>query len=328
MIMLEDKIREAQQVLKLAADMSKTYYNKPLIVSYSGGKDSDVMLDIAKRCLRPDDFEVVNNHTTVDAPETVYHIRDVFKECESMGIHTEVFRPEFRGEHTSMWKLIELNGVPPTRLARYCCRILKERTFPDRMIAVGVREAESVGRSGKDSFATRGKTKDDAEYRSLQHTYAMFKLDQMGKEDAYECVFIQACKANKSTIVNPVYHFTDAEIWEYVRQYNVKMNVLYSRGYKRVGCIGCPLGGAKQQNQQFNDYPQYKKNYIRALDRTIQKRIKEGKKNTYKSGEEWLRWWLGEDINQVRIEDLLDEMKGKENELSEINYGNAEHDDG
>ena len=89
-----------------------------------------------------------------------------------------------------------------------------------------------------------------------------------------------------------------------------------------------PAWGAKQQNQQFNDYPQYKKNYIRALDRTIQKRIKEGKKNTYKSGEEWLRWWLGEDINQVRIEDLLDEMKGNENELSESDYGNAERDGG
>ena len=41
-----------------------------------------------------------------------------------------------------------------------------------------------------------------------------------------------------------------------------------------------------------------------------------------------MRWWLGEDINQVRIEDLLDEMKGNENELSEINYGNEERNDG
>lgn len=241
--MLDDKIKEAQQTLKLAADMSKAYYHKPLIVSYSGGKDSDVMLDIAKRCLNPDFFEVVNNHTTVDAPETVYHIRKVFADCEALGIHTEVLRPEFKGEKTSMWKLIELNGVPPTRLARYCCRILKERTLPDRMIAVGVREAESIGRQGKDLFATRGKTKADAEYRSLQHTFAMFKLDQMGKDDAYECEFIKACKANKSTITNPIYHFTDSEIWEYVRKYNVPMNPLYERGYKRVGCIGCPLGG-------------------------------------------------------------------------------------
>ena len=119
--MLEDKIREAEQVLRLASEMSKTYYDAPLIICYSGGKDSDVLLDIAKRCLDYDSFEVVNNHTTVDAPETVYHIRDVFKKCNENGIKAEILMPTFRGKPTSMWKLIVENGVPPTRLARYCC---------------------------------------------------------------------------------------------------------------------------------------------------------------------------------------------------------------
>ena len=140
--MLGDKIQEAQQTLRLAADMSRTYYDAPLIICYSGGKDSDVLLDIAKRCLNPDDFEVVNNHTTVDAPETVYHIREVFKECNSTGIRTEITKPMFRGKPTSMWKLIVENGVPPTRLARYCCRILKEVAIPNRLLAVGVREKD------------------------------------------------------------------------------------------------------------------------------------------------------------------------------------------
>ena len=44
---LEIKIKEAERTLKLAAEMSEYYYHKPLIVCYSGGKDSDVMLDIA-----------------------------------------------------------------------------------------------------------------------------------------------------------------------------------------------------------------------------------------------------------------------------------------
>lgn len=246
--MLDDKIQEAQQTLRLAADMSRSYYDAPLIICYSGGKDSDVLLDIAKRCLNPDDFEVVNNHTTVDAPETVYHIREVFKECNSTGIRTEITKPMFRGKPTSMWKLIVENGVPPTRLARYCCRILKEVAIPNRLLAVGVREAESKNREGRDVFAIRGETKYDAEYRSLQHTYAMYKLDQLGKEDAYECIFVQSCKERKDTICNPIYHFTDSDIWDYVRQYNVKMNPLYAKGYKRVGCIGCPLGGVCNRN--------------------------------------------------------------------------------
>lgn len=34
--------------------MSKAYYEAPLIVTYSGGKDSDVMLHLAESCLKPD----------------------------------------------------------------------------------------------------------------------------------------------------------------------------------------------------------------------------------------------------------------------------------
>lgn len=49
---LNDKIKQAEKVLKLAADMSKTYYHAPLIVCYSGGKDSDVLVDIALNCLK------------------------------------------------------------------------------------------------------------------------------------------------------------------------------------------------------------------------------------------------------------------------------------
>ena len=57
---LNDKIREAEKVLKLAAEMSLLYYKEPLIITYSGGKDSDVMLDIALECLKADEFEVVH----------------------------------------------------------------------------------------------------------------------------------------------------------------------------------------------------------------------------------------------------------------------------
>lgn len=35
--------------LKLAEMMSEQYYHKPLIICYSGGKDSDVLLELAHR---------------------------------------------------------------------------------------------------------------------------------------------------------------------------------------------------------------------------------------------------------------------------------------
>ena len=82
---LEDKIKESQRALRLASDMSKTYYGKPIIICYSGGKDSDVLLQLAKDTLPLTDFEVLNSHTTLDAPPTVKHIEEVFKEINDGG---------------------------------------------------------------------------------------------------------------------------------------------------------------------------------------------------------------------------------------------------
>lgn len=139
---------KSAHTLKLAAKMSLQYYHKPLIITYSGGKDSDVMLHLAERYLKPHEFEVVNSHTTVDAPQTVYHIREVFKRLDEKGIKTTIQMPTYKGEPTTMWKLIEEKLMPPTRIARYCCQVLKETSTPNRLVAVGVRRHESAGRGG------------------------------------------------------------------------------------------------------------------------------------------------------------------------------------
>lgn len=305
---LEDKIKDAESTLKVASEMSAYYYKKPLVVCYSGGKDSDVMLDIAKKCLKPGEFEVVNSHTTVDAPETVYHIRAVFAECERQGIKTKVMMPRFKGEPTSMWRLIVKNLNPPTRLNRYCCRVLKEVSISDRMIAVGVRESESSNRKNRGDFQTWGKDKAQAENRTTAHTFAMFRLDQKGGEDAYQCEMIKAFKNHEKTVANPIYKFTDRDVWDYINAYKVKVNPLYAQGFKRVGCIGCPFGGPKNQSEQFARYPKYKENYIKAFDRMLQEREKKHlpyRRYHFKTGEEVMRWWLGEDPNQITIEELL-----------------------
>ena len=61
--------------------------------------------------------------------------------------------------------------------------------------------------------------------------------------------------------------------------------------------------------KEFQDYPVYKKNYIKAFDRMLTKRRAEGKsflRCDLQTGEEVMRWWLGENPQQVRIEDLLE----------------------
>ena len=48
--------------LRLAAEMSEAYYGKPLIITVSGGKDSDICLYLAAASgIR---YEVMHNHTS------------------------------------------------------------------------------------------------------------------------------------------------------------------------------------------------------------------------------------------------------------------------
>lgn len=139
-----DKEQTAIMRLQEASKMSLQIYEKPLIVTTSGGKDSSVCVELAQRAGIP--FEVMHNHTTADAPETVYFVRSEFKRLEGLGIKCIINYPTYKGKSTSMWKLIPEKLMPPTRLARYCCEVLKEHGGDNRFIATGVRRAESVKR--------------------------------------------------------------------------------------------------------------------------------------------------------------------------------------
>lgn len=120
---------------KQALDILKCFAgNEPYQLGYSGGKDSDVILYLAKKAGVP--FVAVHNHTTVDAPETVYYIRKKVKRKEVVVEYPKL----------SMWQLIVKHKTPPTRLMRYCCEELKERSGKGKKLITGVRKAESRNR--------------------------------------------------------------------------------------------------------------------------------------------------------------------------------------
>lgn len=121
-----DLEQKAIMRLREAADTSERFYKAPLIVTTSGGKDSSVCVALAEKA--GIDFEVMHNHTTVDAPETVYFIRHEFKRLEEKGVKCTVNYPHYKGERVTMWSLIPQKLMPPTRLVRYCCSILIGRT--------------------------------------------------------------------------------------------------------------------------------------------------------------------------------------------------------
>lgn len=143
--MISDLEQTAIERLKAASDMSLRLFEKPLVITYSGGKDSDVLLHMAQASGIP--FEALHSLTTADAPETVRHVYDTFRRLEEKGVKCTVdkhVQPD--GSRVTMWNLIPRKLIPPMRIKRYCCSELKEGGGKGRFIATGVRWAESTVR--------------------------------------------------------------------------------------------------------------------------------------------------------------------------------------
>lgn len=272
--------------LKMASDMSLHHYGLPLVCTYSGGKDSDVMLELFKRSGIP--FEAHNSHTTADAPETVRHIRDTFYKLELQGIKCTIdYHVQADGTRFTMWNLIPRKLMPPTRLVRYCCSELKETGCTNRMIDTGVRWDESTKRKDRETYEVitpriKGKIKVSDE-----------KMLYTDNDDTRK--LFEQCQMKAKTVVNPIIDWKTSDIWEYVESEKICLNCLYSRGYDRVGCIGCPNAGEKRY-KEFADYPKIKQAYIRAFDRMLEVRKQRGIDTKWKSGEEVFLWWM-EDEN-------------------------------
>lgn len=285
-----DLEHKAIERIKMASEMSLHHYGKPLICTYSGGKDSDVMLELFIRSGIP--FEVHNNHTTADAPETVRHIRKKFQRLEEHGIKCEIEMPMYKGKRTSMWQLIPIKLSPPTRTKRYCCQILKETGCKNRYIATGVRWDESAARQERQEFEKIGRTKKQKE----KFTKVMLMNDNDAKRRMSEL-----CMQQNKMIVNPIIDWKHIDIWEYITSEKIEVCSLYEMGYDRVGCIGCPMAG-KKRYKEFFDFPKYKQMYLNAFARMLKELDRKGKSHTWETPEDVCRWWLEDETIPGQLE--------------------------
>ena len=293
---MSDKEQKAIQRIKMASEMSLHHYGKPLVCTYSGGKDSDVMLELFRRSGVT--FEVHNSHTTADAPQTVRHIRKVFSVLELEGIKCEIEMPMYKGERTSMWKLIQEKLMPPTQVVRYCCQVLKENSVKNRYIATGVRWAESTKRKSRSEFEKIGKTRKDAE---------KFDMVMLMNDNSKRRRMNELCMQKNNMVVNPIIDWSYSDIWEYINSEHICTCSLYDMGYDRVGCIGCPLATRKRRLKEFSDFPEYKNLYLHAFERMLQERRRRGKETKWKTADEVFLWWMEDDNipGQMSITDYL-----------------------
>lgn len=256
-----------------------------------------MMLELFRRSGIP--FEVHNSHTTADAPQTVRHIRKVFKSLEEKGIKCEIEMPKYKGEHITMWKLIPLKLMPPTRQVRYCCQVLKETGCANRYIATGARWAESRQRKEREEFEKIGATKATKE----KFTSIMLMNDNDANRRMNEL-----CMQKNKMVVNPIIDWKDSDIWDFINSEHIETCDLYKCGYNRVGCIGCPLASKKRREKEMYDFPKYKQAYIRAFDRMIEERKRRGKDAKWSCGEEVYLWWMQDNnvVGQMELSDFIE----------------------
>ena len=240
---IRDKEAEAFELLR-EHEPSEGYY-----VAYSGGKDSTVILDLVRRSGVK--YDAHYNITTADPPELVYHIRsqpDVT--CE---------RPVM-----SMWQLIPHKLMPPTRVARYCCAVLKERGGQERTVITGVRAAESAKRRKRSRIETC--------YKDSTRKYLNLILD-----------------------------WATGEVWEYIHARRLDYCTLYDEGFRRLGCICCPLSGWRRQRQEAERWPKYKLLYIKAFDSLVKRRRMQGKPCEWRDGFDVWDWWTSPIANKKSV---------------------------
>lgn len=216
-------------------------------VAFSGGKDSIVTLDLVKKAGVKHDAHM--NMTSVDPPELVRFIRQYYPDVER-------HKPEM-----TMWKLIEKNKMPPTRIVRFCCEVLKEGGGDNRVVVTGIRWEESNRRRQRK--------------------------------------MVESCtKGRNKRYLHPIIDWTSRDIWQYIRENELPYPSLYDEGFKRIGCIGCPM--STHRKQEFERWPRFEALYRRSCDKAYEHRKEVGYKRsghemTFKSGQDMFRWWMEED---------------------------------
>jgi phosphoadenosine phosphosulfate reductase len=153
----------------------------------------------------------------------------------------------------------------PLRQSRWCCDLYKERGGAGRLVLTGIRAAESTGRARRKmtETCTRGST-------------------------------VRAGYAQEKRLLHPILDWTDDDVWSFIEREHLPVCSLYAEGFKRIGCVLCPMAAKRRRIQEAERWPRMTAAYIKAFEALYADRMERNPKavERWTSGRHMFAWWL------------------------------------
>ncbi|MEA1984600.1 MAG: phosphoadenosine phosphosulfate reductase family protein, partial [Euryarchaeota archaeon] len=212
--------KDAMNTIKGIANQ-KAYRGLDVHVSFSGGKDSLVVLDLTLSALKKRHVQAFFLDTGLEFPETVDFVHHY---CEHHGIDLVE-----EGASDAFWDNVDSFG-PPAKDFRWCCKICK--------LAPANAVIEECRNKGPICLTVDGKRKYESFSRSTISSSEMnpFVPDQLN--------------------IFPIRNWRAIEVWLYIYWRGLEYNSLYDMGFERVGCYLCPSALASEYQRLGELHPE------------------------------------------------------------------------
>lgn len=270
----DDKLKHSIELLRKAEKLALRYDpENGFFNTFSGGKDSQAMYHVVE--MAGVKHQTHMNFTSVDPPQVVRfvktHYPDVIRHAPKWSIYTRAVQ----------------RGILPSMRIRWCCADFKEQAGAGKVTLIGIRKEESVRRSKRhevevsnrqfsgnlDEFAVwqeeQIKKKEEKLLRKMKCEGKKVNEDYFSadKENEVRCI-----NGKDSILISPIFDWTEKDVWYFLNEVvKVPHCELYDKGYKRIGCILCPMSQYKQKIKEMHDFPHVKRKWIEAI-----KKIREG----------------------------------------------------
>lgn len=206
------------------------YRDLPVYVSFSGGKDSLVVLDLAKAALKQREFKAFFLNTGIEFPETVEFARSF---CREMKVPLEEMN-----SGSAFWEQVEKFG-PPAKDFRWCCKVCKLASARDLKT-----EKETCSLPEKEAA----------------NAIAYLTIDGKRKHESFSRARIAASETNPfvpaQLNIFPIRDWRALEVWLYIHWRGLSYNPLYDLGFERVGCWLCPSALAAEYARVKDLHPE------------------------------------------------------------------------